>query len=230
MKRLPDLIKNSKKIFGFTLIEMVVVTGIVATLGLIFTMVLVQTLRGENKVKTIDQVKQTGQIVLDQMANEIRQSDKVICASQTTDSRGLYADTIILYKQGQYIRFRLDPPVTPPSSPTSNGYIARDIIHPGDYQAITDQTCNTPDLLTRADNELTYLTNKDDKIKGISIDYDGLPSNEAFVWTPKYGYNDIVTIRFRATAGVDAGQAFENSVSEGGVLFTTTTKLRGGLQ
>lgn len=200
----------NKTIKGFTLIELVVVISIIGILGLIFSDILIQTLRGQNKVKVIDQVKQNGQASLDRLSDEIRQSEKIVCfVSQVNNGS---PDTIVLFRQGAYTRFRFYAPTT-----AANGSIA------WDNPQFTDFLCTEPQV----SSSLQYLTDKD-PVNGVSVSYDGSMNNPIFTVSRLAGYSDSVTVKFRASQGVKAGQTPESSVNQGGIIFSTTVQVRAG--
>lgn len=200
---------------GFTLTELVVVVSIMGVLGLIFTDILIQTLRGENKVKLLSQVKQTGQVALDNLANNIRQAERVICVGDSNTSGGI-DDTIVVYNSGIYSRFRFKP-----ATSTKNGYIAGDTFSMTDYPV----SIQPLEYCTRALQPLTFNVTDTDPVTGVSIASDsGTP---IFKLNSQAGYNDNVTITFRVFQGIFAGQTYENSVPPEGILFSTTIQVRG---
>lgn len=221
-----------KKNTGFTLIELIVVVGVIVLLGLIFTDILVQTLRGQNKVRILNQVKQNGQVILERLSNSIRQGGEIICLGDLESDSDTTDDTITLYKpsgysptQGTYTRFRLIRPVTN----TTNGYLTEEIFtdKEKDSQGLTNSELCTKSL---ALGQKSYLTDLD-SVKGVSVEHDstdGSTLSPAFKKIAKDGYNDAVTVAFRMFAGAKVGSgAYEVNVKEGGVsIFTTTVQLR----
>lgn len=202
---------------GFTLVELLVVIVIMAALGLIFTNTLVQTLRGQNKVKVINQVKQNGQVVIEKLSNEIRQAERVICVG---NYYGGAADTIVTYRAGTYSKFRFKP-----ETGTENGLIKRNNFNLMDGsvpRGVLETTfCGYDDFGT----DIIYLTDRDTST-GVSIQFDG--SQAVFSLMPeKAGYNDVVNIHFRAESGIKTGSFVETLVEGGGVLFNTSVEVRG---
>ena len=207
---------------GFTLVELIVVVGIMGILGVIFTNTLIQSLRGQSKVKVINEVKQNGQVILDRLSSDIRQAEKIVCRGKNTDNKSNSPenayDTIVVVRSGTYSRFRL---ITPTS--ITNGFIER-----SDFGAENITSPNAEVLLCSTPGSIgsTYILSNLDSISGVAINYDGV--NPVFVWESSPGYSDVVTIKFRAFQGVKAGSLFESSVSEEGVSFATTIQVRGG--
>lgn len=221
---------------GFTLIEILVVVSLVAIVGLILTNSLVQTLRGEGKTKIINQVKQNGQVVLDKLTNEIRQAKGVICINTNTDNTGNPNDTIVILNQdNSYTRFRFYPPQPGigPISP-SNGsfkkinFTTQDVIAFG-----IDTTQYNPTLCTNSTDfgQTSEIITNTDTFSGVSIDYHspGGVKQPIFSKNTLSGFADTVTVKFAAFAGIEAGSAYEAIVKEGGILFTTTVQVRGGI-
>ena len=213
---------------GFTLIELIVVIGTTAILGLIFTNTLTQTFRGQSKSTAINKVKQNGQSVLDTLSNSIRQAEKVVCVGTNSDNAQNPNDTIVLYKQGIYSRFRFyPPPARPAGCPTDNGCIKRNDFTQDDVVNITTDLCT--DNTDHGINSVYILTDTD-PVNGVSLKYDdsGGVKKPIFIKDSRAGFNDQVTIHFLADVGVNAGQTYEAEVGNGGILFDTTAQARGG--
>lgn len=210
---------------GFTLIELVVAVAVTSILGVILTNLLTQTLRGQVKVRIIDQVKQNGQVTLDKISNEVRQAQKVVCIGTNQDSIGQPNDTIVIFKNGSYIRFRFYPQVNS-GTDISNGVIVR-----SDFDASAIPNAMTDSMLCISPRSLTfgqeYNVTDTDTINGISIKYDG--STPIFAKNSAPGYSDTVAIRFKAFQGVQAGTTYESAVGDG-IAFGTTVQVRGGKQ
>lgn len=208
--------KNMK---GFTLIEILVVIVLIGILGLILTSILSQVLRGQNKINTVSLVKQNGQVVLDKLSNEIRSAEKVICAWEIpTDPN----NTIVIFKSGNYTRFRFIPPTA-----SDNGYLTRE-----DFtKDIFPDTVTDKMMCSQSSSFVVPVDLTDKGSNGVSIDYDkpGGVSQPIFTKQPQAGSPDIILIRFRASEGLSTtAKTPENTVSEGGVLFTTAAAVRGG--
>ena len=210
-----------KQSLGFTLVELIIVMGVTTLLGLIMTDVLVQTLRGENKAKVVSTVKQNGQVVLENLVNQIRQAEEVVCVGDTIANP--VTDTVVIFKQGSYIRYRFVSP-QPVSTPTSNGYLMYDTFTADDFPDISQARCNDVSLIA---SRIAYITDID-ITRGISIFVSGDNgfTDNIFRRTVVPGYNDAIDIKFRASAGVGAGSAYEVTLKEGGILFNTTVGVR----
>lgn len=211
---------------GFTLVELLVVVSIMSILGLIFTNTLVQSLRGQNKVKVINQVKQNGQVVMDKLSNSLRQAEKVICTGASVAGSPL--DTVIIYKNGTYSRFRFHPPnsTSCTGSTPSNGCIKQNDFALSDIpNGVLEQN-----LCTRTQSEglatNVFIVTDTDTVNGVSLRFNG--QNPIFKENPSPGFNNTITVNFTVSPGVKAGQAFESQVEAAGIVFTTTVQTKGG--
>jgi prepilin-type N-terminal cleavage/methylation domain-containing protein len=215
------VIKQNKN-NGFTMIELLIVVSIMVILGVIFTNILIDALRGRNKVNAINQVKQNGQVVLDQLSNEIRNADFIVCVERFGGGNGS-KDTIVITNGGVYTQFRLVPPL-PVGLPTANGYIQKGIIN-SDALSLNNNTpsnlCTQTTFLNTDFNQ--HLTDADTK-NGVSVFYTPKTVGVENVFEQN---GDNITIRFNASAGVSAGSAYDVTVAEGGIPFSTSVQVRG---
>jgi prepilin-type N-terminal cleavage/methylation domain-containing protein len=223
---------NNKKILGFTLIELIVVVAIMAILGVIFTDILIQAIRGQNKIKAINAVKQNGQVVMDKLSNEIRQAEKLVCIGKSILSP--VDNTIVTYNGGVYSRYRLISP-QPISNPTQNGVITRNDFSDEFIVRDVNGNFNEQDLCTVADITSTPLTNLSDTntVSGVSLNFnknDLGNSQPVFSKTAssEAGFGETIIIQFSATSGVGAGYTYDVTLKEGGILFKTAVGIRGG--
>ena len=204
-----------KKQSGFTLIEILVVILILGILGFIFSDILTQVLRGQNKVGTVAKIKETGQLVLDTLSGEIRNGEEVICVDKSGSS--IYKDTLVVFKRGIYSQFRLSTPAD------ENGRITRDDFSADDVPdgVISDsQLCTS----TVPFGSVGTLTNTD-PMSG-SLVPDGI--SDVFSQNTKPGFSDTITVKFRILPGVQGGNTPEADMGADGVLFTTTAQVKGG--
>lgn len=101
---------------GFTLVEMLIVLGILSILSVIFVEIFFRTLRGGNEAQILGVIKQNGQVALETMDKIIRNSDKVVCPQANSS-----ADTLVVQKKTIFFRFRFNPPTV-----SANGFISQD--------------------------------------------------------------------------------------------------------
>lgn len=207
---------NKQKDKGFTIVELLVVVVIMVIMGVIFTDILIESLRGRNKVNVINQVKQNGQVVLDKLSNEIRSAEKVVCVDKFTGGGNSVLDTIVIFNNGTYSQFRFIKPTA-----SANGKIQKVNLIRSDVSDLTsDQMlCTTVDI-SAGTNLKQFLTDTDTK-NGVSVDIPPSPQN-AFEQK-----GDSVIIKFNAFAGINAGFAYDVTVKDGGVPFTTSVQVRG---
>lgn len=212
---------------GFTLVELVVIIGLFAILGLIFTATLMQTLRGQNKSRVLNQVKQNGQVVLDRLSNEIHQAEKIVCVGKNSANTGsFFDDTLVVYKGGTYTRFRFFPPV----GDTANGYIAREDFTSEDVLADLNRQDDIFDDPILCIQDLKYsvegfvkITDQD-PVRGVSIKYFD-NNSPVFSRSKMAGFADVITVKFMIASAVSAGVTYENLVD--GIPFSTAVQIKG---
>ncbi|MFA5933333.1 MAG: type II secretion system protein [Microgenomates group bacterium] len=207
---------------GFTIIELLVVVSIMVVLGVIFTNILIDALRGRNKVKAINQVKQNGQVVLDKLSNEIRDADGIVCVDKFHNPGVSPKDTLVITKGGTYTQYKFSSP-----SAMLNGKIQKINFIRNDLagDVTDDQLCTEHDEtnLNTGSNFIQSLTDAD-PVNGVSIDYTP-PGQDIF---DRRG--DNVLIKFNASAGVLAGYAYDVTVADNGIPFATSVQVRGGIR
>jgi prepilin-type N-terminal cleavage/methylation domain-containing protein len=190
---------------GFTLIEFLVVLGIlVVTVGstLLF---LTSVLRGSNKATVETEVKQNGQTVLNQLEKQIRNA---IDAQDKDDFSALGPNTIKLFRQDDIPLYVKCLPYTNPPNAV-NGSIG-----------IVASASTTPPL----DSAYISLTNRLDRIAGVDIDCGTPPCGLTVISSSTGVYSPpIVSVCFVASQGKDAPsrQDFQANIK-----FQSTISLR----
>lgn len=87
------------KNFGFTLIEIIVVFGILALIGGLTSDLFASVLKGANKANTVNEIKQNGNYALDYVERAVRNSASVVYS----DSSSL----VVSDKDGKCIKFTI---------------------------------------------------------------------------------------------------------------------------
>ncbi|MDO8429124.1 MAG: type II secretion system protein [Candidatus Daviesbacteria bacterium] len=213
-------IRFAQAVRGFTLIELLVVITVVGGLGLVLSDFLVQTLRNDNKVRIVGEVKQNGEVVLNQLVSRVRQAEKVVCESNTIHN------TIVLFTTDTYTRIRYYPQDN--GSQPKNGYIALDEwVGLAKVGGTLNEDYSLSCQEAQIESDKVYLTNID-PLNGVSV----IPienQTKIFFRSQKAGYPDTMEVKFKVIPGVSVGQGGQDVRTEqGGVYFGTAAQLRGG--
>lgn len=187
----------SKK--GFSLIEVLVVIAMIALIGIVITELFFRSFLGSNKASIVSNIKQNGQSALEQMDKTIRGAEKVLAVCPDPNP-----NTILIYKEGIYTRFRFNPPA-PSVNPRENGYISSDNL--SDCSALTPIDPAAVNILTDRNSS-----------KGVSV------TDGKFEFTRVPGFKDVVTITFHVGPAVYSGANMLSSIDP--VEFKTTIELR----
>lgn len=192
---------------GFTLVELLVVIGIMAVVGGVGSDLFISILKGANKANVINEVKQNGNYALDVMERNIRNAKEAQLGGSPTF---LYNDFLILKDiNDNYVQFRF----VLPTPALTNGKI----------------TIATDDTL-RSDNTLDPAFEKDmtntDLVGGISVTSGTF---EIVYPTPPANNPPYVRINFRAAQGEGAPSRKDYTLGPTGapgLEFLTTVSLR----
>lgn len=186
---------------GFTLVELLVVIGVLGMVTGTALLFLTSILKGSNQARIVAEVKQNGQIVLDSIDRQIRSAQEIRSIGPPAGS----GSAIELVLNGGNVYFACFNPVS--SSPVQNGWIGIANSSGGPYNS---------------------LTNKD-TVSGISIicDWDLVsPGVDTFAvfGNATDPYPQIVKVNFKVKQPVNASSRVDFEVSE--QLFSTTISLR----
>src|SRR5579884_4155589 len=113
--------KILKRQSGFSLIETMVVIGVLAIIGVIMADILKRTITTDTKTELTGAIKNNGDKALNTMDNTIQFAERVVCVDKF-DASALNNDTIVVVKNGTYTRFRFVKP-----SAGKNGYLLEDV-------------------------------------------------------------------------------------------------------
>ena len=89
----------SKINLGFTLIEVLTVSGIMALFSITLVAILLSTFRGGTKSQLTQQIHQDGDFALKAITREVRRADKIACGAGELTLIMPYGGTPIVYKQ-----------------------------------------------------------------------------------------------------------------------------------
>lgn len=201
---------------GFTLVEMLIVIGILTIFGVLILTIFTRTLKGSNKSQILGLIKQNGQLVLEVLDKTTRGADKVLCPKDSTPSK-----TLVVVKNGSYTRFRfIDPNTNNPSLGTCNsinGCLIEDFpVQPSsgsetDLKVFLDNLCTNPPVSSQV------LTDTNTQ-KGVSI------QSGTFTKNPSAGFRDVISVSFQIAPGLGAPPAVTGQVDA--ATFQTTIQLR----
>ena len=191
---------------GYTLIEFLVVLGILLLAGGSALLFLNSVLHGSNQANVVSEVKQNGQVVLDSLERQIRNARDVACVSSggnivTCDPATQYKH-IKLTRTGNaplFIKCFLD---TEGGGKTENGWIG------------SAESTNVP-----TDSSFTPITNQD-KISGTDIVNCDFRVSIASSGTSGPA---VISISFRVNQGINAPSRAEFAAN---AQFQTTISLR----
>lgn len=189
---------------GFTIVEALVAIAIIGVIGFILSDLLSRTFKGGNKSQLIGSIKQNGQSVLNNIDLTVRNSDSVVCAQSATYS------TLVLNKQGKYVRYRFYPPTS-----SANGYIGQDS-PTWDNPIEASSLCDDSQLQRSTD--IIYLTDRN-LYSGVSVEA------TQFIRITNPGVKDSINIKISIAPGIKAKETFDSSVLEP-IKFDTTVVLR----
>lgn len=209
---------------GFTLIEMVVVMGVLSVVGLSVLTIFGRTLQGGSKAQTVEIIKQNGLAILDAIDKTARNAEGIVCPSRNDLClTNPPCQTLAVRKEdGSYIRYRFATPA-PSASPVANGTIKQDSPSPQLLPSTTPPRNETdPEFAIRICDaaipmpaDAVNLTDTN-LITGVSLE------NGSFTKDRSAGFKDQVTIKFDLKPGVSSAQLNQTQAQ----TFQTTINLR----
>ena len=220
-KKANTLLKFSNK--AFTLVEVLVVIGILSIAGVLVLAIFSSTLRGNNKSQILISIKQNGQSVLETMTSTIRGADNLVCPANVTP-----INTLVVGKNGIYTRFRIAfaGDRTVPASCLSNGCIVKDNpVQSTDPDEISNpalfvnRVCDSNNTMPDPSSTAQVMTDTNSQT-GVSV------SNQSrlFIRNKVAGFKDGVTISFSLAPAKDALPSVAGQIDP--VIFETTIQLR----
>lgn len=202
---------------GFTLVEMLVVLGVLTIVGVLIVTIFTRTLRSSNKTQILGVIKQNGQSVLEVMDKTIRDSDNVVCPIIVPPANSVSTANLVVVRNGKYSRYRFIAPVA-----GANGYIQQDNpvkqILSGSQREETDGELRNR-ICSGSDPPLSPVILTDTNLQtGVSVS-DGL-----FERNRVSGFRDQVTVKFKISPGLGAPPVVAGQIDP--VEFQTTVQLR----
>jgi len=192
---------------AFTLVEMLVVIGILSIAGVLVLAIFSSNLRGSNKAQILGSIKQNGQSVLESMTNAIRNADNIVCTSLNPDN------TLVIVKIGTYTRYRF----IVASSGSENGVIKQDnpvpTIEEINPTVFINRVCNPQDPMPEA----IILTDSNVQ-NGVSVISGSFSRNKSA------GFKDNLKITFTLSPATLALPSVAKQIDD--VIFETTIQLR----
>lgn len=194
---------------GLTLVELLVVVGILSIVSVIILTIFQRTLQGNNRSLILSSLKQNGQSVLEAMTVSVRNSSNILCPQVSSD-------TLVVEQDRIYTRYRFVLEKT-----GINGLVQQDNpqkeIDPATGKKETDtvfinRIC-IPDYPIPSP---VFLTDTDPQ-KGVSV------KSGQFTRTRTAGFKDIIKINFTLSQSVSAPLL---TASVDPVIFETTIQLR----
>lgn len=169
---------------GFSLLEIILVIGILGVIGAYSSNLLTRTFQSSTKSELTGKLKINGQNALNIISETIRMSDAVVCYDPVAGSKKWI---VVRDLSGKYIMFRFVDPVGTPV--TQNGYIARqpDLTPYAITNPITGY-CTTPN--PALDPALDVFITDINLINGVSI------TGGEFIQVSGSFNKDTVTIKF----------------------------------
>lgn len=192
---------------GFSMVEILVVMGVMAIVGVVLVMIFANTLRGSNKSQVLAVIKQNGQSVMDNIDKTIRNADEIVCPRPALINNP--STKIVVVKNGVYSRFWMIN-----ENGSSNGYVVLDFPTPLPREATQEKMCDATDISMVSPQILTDTNT----LTGVSV------KSGTFSQSPVPGYKTAVTVKFELDNGIAVPVIIGSQIDP--VAFQTTIGLR----
>lgn len=199
------------KKFGFTLIEVLVVIGVLSVIAVLILTIFSRSLRGNNKAQILSVIKQNGQSVLENIDKTIRGSDNVVCpAEKFSDPK-----TLVVRSEGIYTRYRFtDDGKIKQDNPVKQPLENSDSPRQETEAELVNRVCTLGSIMS--DNSV-ILTDTNTKT-GVLVE-DG-----SFTRNKLDGFSDQMKVKFDLKPGDGAPEAVAGQIDA--IHFETTIQLR----
>lgn len=194
---------------GFTLIEALVVIGVLSVIGMIILNVFSRSLRGSNKSQILGSIKQNGQSVLENIDKTVRGADNIVCPALTSSD----ARTLVVRSAGAYTRYRF--------------FDEDNTIKQDNPVKQIDETTGLEETEPIFVNRVCFF---EDPMPGSTILTDTNPKTGVRVISGQFsrsrsaGFSDQLTVKFSLKPGAGAPEAVAGQIDP--VHFETTIQLR----
>lgn len=196
------------KKYGFTLIEVLVVIGVLSLIAVLILTIFSRSLRGNNKAQILSAIKQNGQSVLENIDKTIRGSDNVVCPATS-------GSTLVVRSGGIYTRYRFtDDGKIKQDNPVKQDVENSDPPRQETDAELVNRVC-TFDILMPP--EAVILTDTNTKT-GVLVE------NGLFERNKSAGFSDQLKVKFDLSPGEGAPEAVAGQIDA--VSFETTIQLR----
>ena len=205
---------------GFTLVEVLVVMGVLSIVGVLVLIIFSQSLKGTNKSQILISIKQNGQSVLESMTSVVRNADNIVCPAITPPATSAPpSPNLVIVSKGIYTRYRFIPQI---AGSNSNGLIQQDNpvkqMDPATGKEETDSVfVNRVCVLDNPMINPIVLTDTNVQ-NGVSL------KSGSFIRERPAGFKEGVKINFSLGPAVQALPSVAGQIDD--VVFETTIQLR----
>jgi type II secretory pathway pseudopilin PulG len=197
---------------GFSLVEVLVTASVLIVVGIVISVALTRTFKGNTKTELISTIKQNGQLALSEIEKEIRNAESVICPI----SGSSVVMTLRTKTTGKYVRF-----IMVPEAGQVNGNITRD------FPSYPPSTGVPSDMCNLAVVPITPATTLTDNSSQSGISLKNIPSSPpAFIIARNPGYREVVTVQFELGPGVSSGSNYEGNLGSASNTFGFKTSVQ----